>query len=542
MSPKSEEELAAMSPKEMVRYVTEWQPRPSQSFELERPTYSELAQEVAKVILAAPERYKPHIAQVVLCRPEFAYALLKDIRDDNPKAPKIWYFAIRLCEIILENPTARTDMAHVSNWGWVEVRRQIPSLIELGIKNKLNRPHENLLTRVRDVLSVLLDDPDPNEETDCLPEGCLGHTDPSTVVINVVRSRALLSLIKYAELGAGLTKEDQANRSKRIGPERLEPAVRAELTRKLNRLKDPSWAVHSVYGRCFYRLFCLDEEWTKDHIDDIFPAGDDEVMYYTAAWDSYVSYHRYWHPDLELLRPKYEKAIYNLGKGFVTRMHGGMSPQTGLAVHVADEYLRSNYDLRSPAGPHNLLALLYQEAAQEACSGVSWFFWRVFEANPQDRESKWPRVRIVWEVRSKESADANQSTDFDAEMKWFALLLPFVPESETLASLWTLLEILVPHITRNKSKSREWDAVEYYLSSQVDHDPVRAIRLYHQMQEQRPPYAFYRASDQAHKIIETAAADEGACREALSLINLLAQHNNYEFRDIYERHKDHCRG
>jgi hypothetical protein len=542
VSPKSGEELAAMSPEELIRYINEWQPDGKQFSDSTWVTYGGLAQEVANVILAAPEKYEQHTAQIALYRPEFAYGLLKHIRDENPETPEVWEFATQLCETVLEDPTARSDMTRVSDGGWVEVRRAILHLIELGINNEQHRPPEDLLPRVRDILLVLLDDPDPDEETDRPPEGHFGYEDPATVAINAVRPRALICLIEYAELRAMLEEEGQTAGTAGPGPKRLEPVVQDALTQKLNRQEDPSWAVHSVYGRHLFRLFWLDKEWTEDHIDEIFPAGEDEdnTRYYTAAWDSYVSYHRYWHPDLELLRPKYQRAIYNIGKGCVTRIYAGLSPETGLAVHIAGEYLRAGYNPQSPAGPHNLIALLYQEATPGTHSGISWFFWQIFQGDPSNREAHWPKVRAIWNMRSEEVSAADDPTDFDAEMKWFALLLPFVPEGETLASLWPLLEPLIPYITKVKYRTQEWDAVEEYLASQVERDPVRAIRLYHQMHEHRPPYDYYRASDESRKIIETAAADNSACRDALSLINLLARHND-EFRDVYERHKD-CLG
>jgi hypothetical protein len=112
-----------------------------------------------------------------------------------------------------------------------------------------------------------------------------------------------------------------------------------------------------------------------------------------------------------------------------------------------------------------------------------------------------------------------------------------VPESETIASLWLLLEALLPHITRSEHRTGAWEATEEYLAAEVDRDPVRAIRFYHLMHKQRPPSEWYRATDEARKIVETASADKNACRDALSLIGTLAQRGNYEFQDIYERHK-----
>jgi len=539
IAPISEQELAQMPPEQLVRYVQEWQPDPQQAFGPEQISYEGLASSVAKVVLTDPQKYEEHLAPIVLSRPEFAYALLGRIRDEKPTTSKAWEFGIRLCEILLEDQTVRTDMTRAFYVSWVEVRRAVVRLIQLGLNSEQHRIPADVLPRVRDILLVLLNDPDPDAEADHPPEGYAGHEDPATVAINAVRSSALLALIEYAGLRARLADEEaQEPIPKGPGPRRLEAVVREALTKKLDRREDPSWAVHSVYGRYLSWLFWLDKEWVEAHIDQILPEDEDSVWYYVAAWDSYVISHRSWPPGLEFLRPKYARAIHNLSEGRVTKTLLRTGPERGLAIHVAGEYLRSDYDLESPAGPDNLVTLFFQEAPPQARSGVTWFFWRVLEGDPANRETYWPRVRAVWEWRARDARAASHSTDFDDEMQWFAHLLPVVPESETIESLWPLLETLLPHITRSKYRTGAWDAVEKYLSAEVERDPVRAIRLYHLMHEQRPPFEFYRPSDQARKIIETAAASKNACRDALSLIDLLARRGNYEFCDVYERHKD----
>jgi len=540
ISPSSVQDLALMPPEQLVRFVQKWQPDPEQAFGPEQVSYEGFANAVAEVILKDHPNYEKQLASIALYRPEFAYALLKRIRDGKPATSEAWKLGIGLCETLLDNRIVRTDMTRAFEVGWVEVRRAIVRLIQLGLNNEQHRVPVDLLPRVRDILLVLLDDPDPDAETDRPPEGYAGHEDPVTVAINAVRSSALLSLIEYAELRVRLADEEGREPTlEGLGPKRLEPVVREALTRKLDRHEDPSWAVHSVYGQYLTYLYWLDQEWVESHVDQILPEGedDDSVRYYIAAWDSYVgSRDHLYTPIIELLRPKYKRAIYNLGKGWVTRTHFG--PGRHLASHVALEYLRSDYELSLPAGPQNLIALFYREAPVEVRGGVPWTFWRVLEGSvPANRETYWPRVRVVWEWRARQASTANHSTDFDDEMQWFAHILPVLPGSETIASLWPLLEALLPHVTRSEQRTTAWDAVEKYLAVEVDRDPVRAIRFYHLMHEQRPPFEWYRATDEARKIVETASADKNACRDALSLIGTLAQRGNYEFQDIYERHK-----
>lgn len=537
VAPLPEQELAQMSPEELVRYAQEWRPDVQQSFGPERTTYRGLADLVAKVILAAPQRYAEELAQVILFRPEFPYALLNRAREEKSATSEAWEFVIRLCEILLEDQTVRSDISRMFEVSWVDVRRAVVHLLQLGLNNEQHRIPDRLLPRVRDILLVLLDDPDPDAETDRPPEGWFGHEDPAAVAINAVRSSALLALVEYAWLRARVAEETlQEPHSEGPGPKRLEPVVREALTGKLDRRKDPSWALHSVYGHYLPRLFWLDQEWVETHIDLILPEGEDEdsLRYYVAAWDSYVIFNHFWSPILKLLRPRYARAICNLGRGLVTRTH--LDPGRKLAIHVASEYLRSDYDLRLPAGPQNLITLFFHQAPPQARGDVPWFFWRVLEENLTNLDTYWPKVRAIWEWRAKEASAASHSTDFDNEMERFAHLLLVAPEHETISSLWPLLEALLPHITRSERRGGGWRIVEEYLAAEVDRDPVRTIQFYRLMHDSTVRKPWHYTREEPRKIIGKAADEEDARHDALSLIDLLARHDIHQFRDIYDRY------
>jgi hypothetical protein len=354
-----------------------------------------------------------------------------------------------------------------------------------------------------------------------------------------VRPSALSALIAHARLTAELAeKAAQDTRPERLSPRRLEQIIRETLTRKLDPVKDPSWAVHSVYGRYLPLLYWLDQEWVEAHVDQIIPEEDDEqsIWFYVAAWDSFVAFNPFYRPLSELLRPKYERAIYNLGRGYVTQTH--LRPQQGLASHLVWAYLLSDYDLHSPTGQQSLIAAFFKQAPPEGRGNAVWGLWRICQDNPDDLARYWPRARSLWEWRVHEASVANHSTDFDAEMKWFARLPLAAPEEETIASLWPLLEGLLPHVTRSAQRDIGWDSLEEFVSREVDRDPVRAIQFYRLMYDRAvlPGWVLY-PRDEARKIIETAAAHKDSRSDALSLIDLLARSGAYDqYRDIYERY------
>jgi hypothetical protein len=293
-----------------------------------------------------------------------------------------------------------------------------------------------------------------------------------------------------------------------------------------------------VYGHYLSLLYWLNQGWVVSHIDQILPEEDDEqtTWFYVAAWDSFVIYNRLYPPMLEMLRSKYERAIHNLSRGYVTRTH--LQPEKRLATHLTWEYLRSDYDLHSTTGQQSLIATFFKRAPPEARGSAAWILWRILQDNPSELETYWPKVRSLWEWRVREASMANHPTDFDKEMQWFARLLPVVPSSETVTSLWPLLEGLLPHITRSEHQDMGWESVQEYLSQEVDRDPVKTIQFYYLMHEQgaKQPRWFHLHRQEARKIIETAAACKDSRHEALSLIDLLARSGVHEYQDVYEQY------
>jgi hypothetical protein len=537
MAPLAQQELAEMTPEELVKYVREWKPKAEQLHGPERISYRGLANEIAKVILAAPKRYAEHLPSIVLLRPEFPYALLDYDREEKPVTPDAWEFMIGLCETLVEDQTVRNDMSRAFEISWSEVRRSIVNILQIGIKNEQHQVPANLLPRVRDILLLLLDDPDPDEESDQPPEGWFGHEDPITIAINAVRSNALLNLIEYAKLRATMLGEAPHETAQR-GPEQtcLESIVREALTRKLDRQKDPSWAVHSVYGRYLSVLLWLDQEWLEAHVDQIFQKDDSEksIRYFVAAWDAFVVFNRFCTSTFELLQTEYRRAIHNLGQGRVTQSH--LLPARSLAIHVTWEYLRPEQKQGLFTEPPRLIALFLQEAPPETRSLVPWAMWQALENSPDKLDILWPRVRAVWEWRGKEASAANHPTEFDQEMGEFTHLLHVAPKQETISSLWKLMEPLLPHIVRPGRRGFGWRIVEEYLASEVARDPLRSIQFYRLMHDQTVRERWHYRRDEPHRIIEQATSEEMSRNEALSLIDLLARRGVNEFCDIYDRY------
>jgi hypothetical protein len=117
-------------------------------------------------------------------------------------------------------------------------------------------------------------------------------------------------------------------------------------------------------------------------------------------------------------------------------------------------------------------------------------------------------------------------------MQWFARLLEVAPNSETMSSLWPLLEGTLPYCARSEHRDLTWDSFEQFLLREIERDPVRVIQFYRLMHEQAGhPIRSYKGT--RRKIIEKGLTRRESRQETLSLINVLASQGDHEFRDLY---------
>jgi hypothetical protein len=547
VSPLTQEQLYVMKPDVLVDFLRQWKPEQQQDFGPKQVTKGALGQAVADVIFSDFDRYIGQLTTLAFLGPAFAVPILAGFTANKGARAVRWSDALSLCEALLHDSRVLHSINEAADENWRGVRQTIVSLLEAGVeKSKPDEEFdllgvsvpEQFLPRVRDLLLILVDDPDPTPESDRPPEAFFGHNDPATVALNHVRPRALIALVQYAVHRALRSENQNHDDQSRDAVSRLEPEVREALTAKLNPKTEPSSAVRSTFGWNLYRLRWLDESWLEAHLDAIFPEGDDPetTWLFVSAWDAYAAFNRntFVRKFFEKLRPKYEKAINNLARGLVSQTH--LQPSAGLAAHLLRDYLSSEYQLRSSEGENSLLVQFFKKAPPKERGGAAWLVWRMCEDNPQHLKDMWPRVRALWEWRVDESARANHPNDFDAEIEWYAKLPLISFELETIREIWALLEGTVPHVVRFQHRGIGWDSLEDYLAKEVHRDPLRSIQFYHLMHKGLKHTMWFYGRNESRTIIEIAAAHENSRYEALALIDTLARSGNHQYRDIYQQY------
>lgn len=538
VSPFTDVELAKLSPVELISLLRDWRPDPAKRFGPEEISYSGLASVVANLILTNLDKYISNLSEIAFIRPEFASAIFDRWTkvETSPAIP--WHTVLHLCQALLEIDDVRIDKSVAGgDYYWRDVRLSIARIIRIGFEDPKRKLPSELLLHVRDILLKLVDDPDPDEDSDRPPTGYMGHDDPITVALNHVRPIALSALIEYAWQRYRIDNDVAASERNDADQSYLEPEVKHTLDIKLDKQREPSRAVHSVFGQYLIWLYRLDKQWLGTNLERIFPPDSDEesVWYYVSAWDSYVLYTRYRSDLVELLRPQYAQAINNISRGHLIKSH--LDSANHFAIHVAFEYLLSDYELDSPLGQSSLIVEFFTKTPPEVRQKAAWAIWKICDDNPSDLNRFWPRARTIWQWRSKEASISNHSPDFNEEMENFAQLLLVAPETEDLSTLRPLMETLLPHIGRYEYRNFGWDSVEKYLSTQVERDPVKTIQFYRLMYDRRTSRPrWFHHSDESRKIIETAAKDTRSREDTLALIDLFVRWGDYEFRVIHERY------
>ncbi len=536
VSPYSNLELSRFSPDQLLEFIRTWQPDPKEGFGPKRISYQGFAKELANLVCSSPEFYSQSLLDICLVRPENAVAIISLWAKPEYGKDIPWELAINLFEELLKDKRVWDNESQKTYDGemWRNARLNIAQLLEISFTNDKKQVPGNLLESVQNLLLKLVDDPDPTLEADRPQDGWFGYNDPITVAINHVRPIALAALIRCATcIARQKTSDESALQENRV----MSSLMAEKLEQKLDLQIEPSRAVRSVLGEFVPTLYWLDRLWLINHLDTIFPIthDDENAWLFISAWDAYVL-NTYYHDVFDIMRPKYALAIEYLSQGYKTESY--LDQSSHLSAHLLFEYLFSELSLEHFIVPGALLFEFFQKTQPEIRSRATWALWRICEFNSDSLNAFWPKAKALWDWRSKEAIISNHSPDFNAEILGFAQLLQVAPGFETVESMRSLLDGLLPHLRKADSHDVGWHSVEIFLARQVEKEPVDVIKYYRLMCEQKfnlPQWVYH--SESAKKIIENAAENPESRVEALALIDFFAQKwRDYTFQSIYQKY------
>ncbi|PAU79979.1 hypothetical protein CK500_15830 [Halorubrum salipaludis] len=498
---KQTEELRDQPAEEVLTTAVEWESPeterqdPDEDGKVEEWSDIGFSRQVRDLIEEQPKRYAREISILEDANPRYTEAAFRAFRDLLDEGQTFsWSSIIALGEAIADDPDAwsagsRTCLAMLLNKGMAIEETPFPD------------GHAN---SVRDILLVLVSDPDPDQERDQPAEGMAGYGDPVQVAINSVRPMAVNALITYM----WWVSEEGDTEPDRV----LCDAIEERIT------EDQSLAVRTVIGRRFGTLWNLDQDMVERHLDTIFPRGDTttEQRRFVAAWNSFTSHNVMWGYDT--FRPYY---IHAIGLLDCNKDDAYQINTRSTAVHVMSSYL---FGTESISDDESLISQYYRFASSEEAAEVARRLANGI--GKPEVEKQWDSIRTLWDWRLDQLADEKEAVHQDNA-------------NEVRQFLDCVRESSVTDIAQEQDRVRRslfyiatwnlhWRQIEQWIANQSDRYPMIAVELYGVLVEaavQGDWSSTVRTSQVSHReqIYENAiATNEEALQYARSIANHFA--------------------
>ena len=514
-TPRSPEQLKALTIEELVEFLHAWKPKPG----WRESSPEGLGRSLTTVVSEAPDRIALQARLFRGLEPTYLRAIVLGFKEALKQARLFaWPQVLDLCDWVVSQPrvdeATRRDDERDPGWSWT--RSAIASLIAAGVDSDSNKIPFELRRRVWDVLEPITWDPDPDASRD----GKDSSDDAFRVAINSVRGEAMISVVRYAvwieETGRALTPPRSGMK--------LMPEVSRNLSEHLDVVREPSAAVRSVFGEAFPTLHWIDSAWAMNHVATIFPPDKEHTRLRSAAWSTYLRFRMPYDALFPLLSHLYEQAVEDLNpvEGKKADLD---SVDDHLGMHVMSFYWRG------VAGANVLARRLFERGGTAHRRAALEFIGRSLMNTEDDVPSAViARLQLLWEWSFGEAANRPVvSPELETFGWWLA--------SEQFPLKWALQQAARVLET---GRSLEPDhLVVKYLASLVQKRPVDATNILHGLWENvSDQWTIYGWRKDARAILDAAlkSDDVKAVQIAREIINKLAARGHAEFRDLLQTH------
>ena len=342
----------------------------------------------------------------------------------------------------------------------------VAELIESGTKDSAHAFDPQLLPLAEKILLILVEKVELRPSTfESLP----------MAVANSDRGSVFSAMMHYARRFAHANGTNQADR--------WPQAIKADITRRLDRNIEPSFEFSFMLGAYLTYLLYLDKTWLVENIDRIFPKQDEYHWHVVLSGYLFYSRQRY-EPVYFLLKEHghYQKAITS---DFCRRQIDAKElPQTPVVYldsqqmslpveRVVRETLVSDICLGWVNGLETLdeeTGLIYQlidEGEPNLLSTLIHFFWRKRDNLPEEMEAKViPTWRALFEALSKKGDVEKYGEVLSSLSGWVALVDTIDAEVMEWLKMSTkyirgltdsafFVEELLPHTTKTPAEVGE---------------------------------------------------------------------------------------
>lgn len=523
-SPKTTEELQAMTVDDIVAFLRNWRPPGGPM----SPSPEGLSRIFSTAVAASSERFAASSGQFRELDPTYVSGLISGLRD-AVKQNRVFHWApvLGLCRWVIEQPReipGRTGEYADLDPGWVWTRKAIAELLSSGFEPGAAEMPLSLRTSAWELLKELVEDPDPAPETEARDE--TSNRDPATLSINTTRGEAMHAVVRYALwLRRHLERAPDGKERSSRGFDEM-PEVREVLDRHVDQRYDTSRAIRAVYGQWFPWLVLLDRDWATRNVRTIFPAHESLSDMRDAAWDAYIRFCDPYDDAFDILREEYNRAIQRIEQGPSERQHLD-DPDHRLAEHLMTLYWRGKLTLDEP---EDLLAQFYVKAPDPLRAHSLEFVGRsLHNTNEAIPIPVLDRLQALWQFRLNAARAATSSASHYAELAAFGWWFSSIRFDDA----WVSTQL------REALRISGWAEPDHMvverLAALAPSTPGLAVECLGLMVEgDKTGWAVSGWRQSARTILATArqSADEISRREATSLIHRLAARGHLEFQDL----------
>jgi len=521
-SPKTAEELKAMSVEEIVEFLSSWEP-PTVGFF--GPSREGLGRVLQEVVAEDPQRFAIEAERFIGLDPTYVRAIISGLEGAIGRQKNFeWSPVLKLCRWVVEQPREipgrKVEMMEADpDWGWT--RKAIAHLFLTAFEgDKGNIPFE-LREEIWEILKTLTDDPNPTPKEE---ERYRGSTmDPATLSINTVRGTAMHAVVQYA-LWVRRHLEKQPNATERVsrGFDEM-PEVREVLESHLDTNRDPSLAIRSVYGRWFPWLVLLDRNWAEKWKAQIFPLDAENKEYFDAAWNTYIIFCRPYDDvfqAFQILRDVYAHAIDQIGQHEV-RFRYLTDPNGGLAEHLMAFYWRGKVDLKDP-----LFVSFWEKAPDPLRAHAIEFIGRSLKYTDESIPSEIiERLKELWEERfSQVKKDSVKHEREVAAFGWWFVSGKFDVD-------WSIT--MLSEALKLVPKTEPADMVIEQLSEIAETYSLESIECLRRIAEgDKEGWLLYTNEEAIRKVLQSGLANPNTRKRTEEFINYLGRRGFLSYRDL----------
>jgi hypothetical protein len=435
-------------------------------------------------------------------------------RGENPDLRPI----LNLCQFIAqmkEDPFAE-DREHYES-GLRAAQIEVANLLESILKINGTYLEEDLIEQIRRIILLLLQNPDPKPEAEKESD-----FDPFTRSLNCVRGKAMHDLIQIAKYIDRKRKDEAVEKEHKPS---LEPSIRDMLEEKLDKDKDPSLAVHSVFGSFLPLLHYLSSDWLQKNLLLIFPEAPEYCDYWQAAWDAYVSFNNVYRAVFKLLRPQYNRAIALLGEA-ESPDRAGTSIGERLAEHILFAYIHGMIDIESEG---SLIQNFYAAASDSVRGHIGfWLTGALKEIKPRSDDDIWLRMWdfLNWRmgIATKDEHAEQYMQEISSYMRW----LKHVPVG--FAEMEPLLRMAMPFL---KERYHNMLVVDY-IANNCDQFPIESIEILFEVLSSSEHPMFFNYKEDVEKILNASiqSDNEKAKDITILIINFLGERGDFQWKHL----------